>query len=181
MKKNNVHYSAKDIRNIRMGSLLLMLGYVFIIFIPLAYTWLAEIPPFQQLQVISGELTYKDVGKRGDRLTGVKTGAGAVFFTCSDGKFGEAPDCLFPYNEYEELSGSPVTVWWFEQPVYPFVTQNKLVQLVVDGEEKLSYEKTLVLTLHASDIAPWFAGVLLILFVLIVILFERRIRRQGNG
>ena len=178
--KNTRRYSAKDIRNIRIGSFLLIPIYIFIIFIPLAYTWFAEIPPFQQLQITSGELTYKDVGRRGDRLTGVKLDLDTIFFTCAKGKFGAAPDCLSPYSAYEELAGKPVTVWWFEQPVYLFVSQKRLVRLVVAGEERMSYEKTLMLTRHASDNALWFAGVLLILFVLIVIGFERRIRRQGH-
>lgn len=171
-------YSAKNIRNIRIGYFALVLIYVFFVLIPLSYTWRATIPPPDQLQVTSGELAYKDVGKRGNRLTGIETASGTIFFTCAKGKFGAYPDCIFPKTEYEKLAGQPATVWWFEQPIYLFSTQNRLVRLVVAREEKMSYVKAVHLTEEAAKSAPWFIGVLLVLFVSIVVGFERMIRRQ---
>ena len=172
-------YSAKDIRNIRIGSLLLIPLWMFMILIPFSCTWWAEIPPFEQLQMTSGELTYQDVGKRGDRLTGIKSESSTIFFTCAEGKFFH-PDCLFPMAEYEKLSGKPATVWWYEQPVYLFSTQKRLVRMVVAGEEKMSYEKTVRFTAIGAKWAVRVIFVVLVLFISIVIGFERMIRRQEH-
>lgn len=174
-----LRYSAKDIRNIRIGSLLLVPLWVFMILIPFGYEWWAEIPPFEQLQVTSGELTYQDLGKRGDRMTGIKSASGTDFFTCATGQY-DHTDCVFPMAEYEKLAGKPATVWWYEQPVYLFSTQKRLVRLVVDGEEKMSYERVVHLTGNAAGAAPWYIFVMLFLFISIVVGFERMIRGQKN-
>lgn len=183
--KKPPRYSAKDIRNIRIGSVLSILIYVFIVLIPLFYTWIAKIPTFDQLQVASGELTYKNVGKNGnDYLTGIKNITGVTYFSCASGMsssmFGGHPDCLFPVAEYPKLAGKPATIWWFEQPVYLFVTHKHLVRLVVAGEEKISYEKSLAWSRSSSKSAPWFIFIMLGLFTLIIVWFEFRIREQKN-
>jgi hypothetical protein len=173
-------FGPKDIRNIRIGYFVLALIFVFLILIPLGYTWRAEIPPSHQLRVTAGTLTYQEIGKRGNRLTGIETKSGTFYFTCSKGKYGSYPDCLFPLSEYEKLSGKPATVWWFEQPVYLFSTQKRLVRLDVSGEEKVSYEKTLKLTKSSAEDALWFIGAMFIAFISIVVWFERMIGREKH-
>lgn len=176
-----IQYSARHIRNIRIGSLLLFLYYTFEIFIPNYYTWIAEIPPIETLHITNGEFTYQDYGRRGNRLTGIKTASGTILFTCSTGKFGEYPDCLFPTSEYERYSRQPATVWWYEQPVQLFQTQNRVVMLKIAGKEEISYAKTLALTQKSSRNAPWLIFMMLFIFILIVVGFERLIRRNKNG
>lgn len=170
-------YSARRIRNIRLGSLLLVPFYIFVIFIPNYYTWIADIPLIEGLQVTSGEFTYQNVGNRGNKLTGIKTASGTIYFSCSRGKFGENPDCLFPMSEYERLAGQPATVWWYEQQVNLFDTQKRVVRLVIASKEKVSYEKTVNLTNKSSRNAVWIMFVMLVVFILIVVGFERMIRR----
>lgn len=172
-------YSERDIRNIRIGSVLTMLLYVFFVLIPSSYSALAEIPPLDRLQVTSGELTYQEVGKRGDRLTGIKVGSETIFFTCAPEKFVH-PNCLVSKTEYENLAGKSATVWWFDQPIYLFSTQKRLVRLVVAGEEKESYAKTVDVTRRIAKSAPWFIWGALVLFISIVVGFEFIIRRQQH-
>ncbi|WP_162084905.1 hypothetical protein [Sulfuriferula nivalis] len=177
--KKPPRYSAKDVHNIRIGSLLTFLIYVFIILIPLSYTWMVTIPPINQLQVTSGELTYKKVGKNGSEyLTGIRNSAGVTYFTCASGIFGEHPDCLFPVTEYPKLAGRPAVAWWYEQPVYFFVMHKHLVRVVVTGEEKISYEKTLAWSRSTSKSAPWFILIMLGVFILIIVWFEVRIKES---
>lgn len=177
--KKPPRYSPKDIRNIRVGSVLTMLICVFVLLIPDFYEWTAEIPPFEQLQIASGDLTYQKVGKnKNEWLTGLKSASGETYFTCAAG-IGH-PDCLLPVSEYTRLAGKPTTIWWFEQPVYLFVTHKRAVRLVVDGDEKVSYEKTLVVAKKNAKFAIWMAFIELGLFISIVVWFELRIREQKN-
>lgn len=177
--KKPPRYGSKDIRNIRIGSVLTMLIWVFVLFIPFLYEWTAEIPPFDRLQVASGDLTYKKVGKnRNEWLTGLKSATDETYFTCAAGV--GHPDCLFPVSEYTKLAGKPTTIWWFEQPVYLFVTKKRVVRLVVDGEEQISYEKTLGVAKKNSKFVFWMAFITLVIFISIVVLFENRIREQKN-
>ncbi|MBC2731585.1 hypothetical protein [Thiobacillus sp.] len=178
-KKVRKRYSTNDIRNIRIGSALSMLIYIFVILIPSTYAWLAEVPPQNQLQVMTGKLVYQDGPRRGDKLTGIQAASGTVFFTCSTEKFVH-PNCLFPVTEYKSLSGKLATAWWFEQPIYLLSTQKRLVRLVVDRKEILSYGKTVDVTKKSAKSAPWFIGIWFALFVSIVIGFERLIRRQQH-
>lgn len=165
-------------RHVRIGNLLLVPLYVFAILLPFGYTWRAEIPPPDQLQVITGELTHQDVGRGGDRLTGLKTASGTLYFSCATAKF-DHPNCLKP-PEYERLQGKVATVWWFEQPIYPFIKQKRLVRLLADDKERKTYEMTLRDTESAKKIAPWFMVVAAILFLSIGVGFERAIRRQDH-
>lgn len=171
-------YNAKNIRNIRIGYVLSILIFTGMIFIPDIYTLRAKIPPFEELQVTSGEFTYQDVGKRGEKLTGIRTTSGVIYFTCATFKF-DHPDC-FHMSEYEKLVGKPSTVWWYEQPIYLFMTQKKLVQLIVADEEKISRNNTVRITILAARDAPWFIFVVLVMFSSLVFGFERKIRRQED-
>lgn len=83
-------------------------------------------------------------------------------------------------KEYERLAGKPATVWWYEQPVYLYTTQKRLVRLVAAGEEIRSYEKTVHFTEAAAKSAPWFIFVLLVLYISIEVGFERMIRRREH-
>lgn len=173
-------YSQKDIRNIRIGSVICVLIYIFIVLIPLFYTWHAEIPPLGSLNKTSGKFTYKKIGNKGNYLVGVSSSSSATFFTCAASKFGAYPDCLQGKSEYEKLVDQPTTAFWFEQPVYLFSTQKRLVKLIVSGEEKRSYEKTVTVTRRSKASAPWWIFILLILFTAIVVGFELKIWRQKN-
>src|SRR5512143_1337298 len=87
-------WGKRHIREIRIGYVVLALFYVFVVFIPLLYEYKASIPDREKLSVASGILLCKEIGHRGNYLTGIQTGAGTSFFTCAGGKFGAYPNCI---------------------------------------------------------------------------------------
>lgn len=176
--KSHTPYSPRQIRNIRIGSVVSLLLYLHMIFIPLVYEWRPAVPPMAQLQVARGELTFQDVGK-GDRLTGIKSATGTTFFSCATGKIGH-PNCLFDLGDYEKLAGKQATLWWYEQPIYLFTTQKRVVRLIVNEEEKISYEKTALWTEKSASRAPWYIFIVLVIVVSIVVGFELKIRRERH-
>lgn len=175
-------WGKKHIREIRIGYVVLALIYVFVILIPLLYERNTRIPEMGELLQTNGNLICKEIGNRGDYLTGVKIVDGQPqFFTCSGGSFGARPDCFGPrVDKCQKLSGKQTTVWWFEQPVYLFSTQKRLVRLAVDGKEEISRERTMELAKKGSLLSTWLIFVMLGLFLLIVVGFERMIRRHGH-
>lgn len=175
----SIYGSTKRIHEIRRGNLLYIPLYIFGFFIPFLYIWMANIPPIEELHVTSGELTYKTMGNRGERLTGIKTASSTILFTCSQAVYyGGQPNCLSPMSEYDRLSGQPATVWWYEQSGYLFSTQKRLVKLLVADKEIISYERTVALTQSSSKSAPWFMFGALVIISLFWIAQEQLIRRD---
>ncbi len=170
-------YTAKQARNYRLGYLAIFLSYVFISLVPSLYERFAEIPPFENLHETVGEFTYEVTGKHGeDRLTGIKTSAGTLYFSCGPGSISH-PDCVSPSSEYDRLSGKTAQVWWYEQPTYLFTTQNRVVKLVVDGKEKRSYNDTVEITKSVANSAPWLNLIFLSVYILFIIALEQHLRK----
>lgn len=170
------------VRWARIGNWLLIPIYILVIALPIYYEWKAVIPPTENLQIAEGELIYKLSGGKRGTLIGLKTPDGARFFTCRKGLFGSRHDCWTrDFKRTNALEGKPAVVWWFKQSVYPFVTQDRLVRLVVDGKEVLSREITYNFTQRSRGEAPWYALTLFVFFVWIAVYFERGARRIKHG
>ncbi|HMW19066.1 MAG TPA: hypothetical protein PKN34_07900 [Azospira sp.] len=113
---------------------------------------------------------------RGDYLTGVRNDAGTQIFTCGIGLWSH-PACTGVRPD-DSLIGKAVTVWWFEQSVYPFVRNKRVLRLVVAGEEKRTYEKTLRLTGKNKQRIPWFVSISMGCFLILALWYAKVIRRR---
>jgi hypothetical protein len=171
-------------RLIRIGNWCLVPIYLVLVVLPLYCEWTSEIPPLQSLRRIDGILTYKLVSGRAGTLVGVTTESGTRYYTCRTGLFGSKHDCgNFYFDRIQPLAGKPVSVWWFDQTVYPFSNQQRLVRLVMDGKEVIGVDDTIRSTERQRNNAPWYAAGILVFFLAIALYFEsiaRKVTREAN-
>lgn len=161
---------------LRKSNWLLIPIYLFAVLIPLYYEATAEIPPTEKLHVTDGMLVIKWIPRRRE-LTGLQNEAGNIYFTCRIGVFSKKNNCISTFDEAKKLVGKRATIWWFEQTIFPFSTQRRLVRLVVDGQEKISLARTLQATRSASGNARWEAVGLFVFFVAVAVYSGRTARR----
>jgi hypothetical protein len=84
--------------------------------------------------------------------------------------------CL-PKDQAELLVGRSAEVWWFEQKVYPFFTQRRLVSLVVDGEEIISVANTSELQRTAASTNILGAVAVFLFVAWFIFYYESKVRR----
>lgn len=173
-------WKKRFIRTQIIGMWLMIPIYIFLSAIPNYYTWAAEIPPIEELQVSEGQLLYKRVVKHGYKI-GLKTPKGVKFFTCRTTASGGHSCWTRKYRRSDPLESKSTKVWWFEQSLYPFTVQNTVVQLAVEGEVKLSWEEVRQRGLRAKERSKRSAFILLVLCVLIVFFTKSQIRKIENG
>ncbi|WP_349572449.1 hypothetical protein [Azotobacter salinestris] len=151
---------------------------IFVILIPAWYTWTTKLPPLEQLKRREGILTYKFLSNRAGALVGITSDSGTEYFTCRSSQLGKRHDCLrLGFEELKPLKGKSAEVLWFEQKVNIGSTQKQLARLIVEGEEKVSLEKTA----RRIDIGRQGAIWLPILFVFFMILMVRAFDKQLIG
>ena len=114
--------------------------FVFYILIPNLYVWTASIPDNDHLRTDSGVLSSRRTSGYG-YLTELEKHSGTIVLTCRNSINGNH-DCYFNSQLRNPLVGKSVTVTWFEQPIYLFSTQNRLVELRVGNKVALSRAKT---------------------------------------
>jgi hypothetical protein len=142
-----------------------LLIYVFTILIPFYYECRTEIPPDATLNETEGTFFYRRVGKPGYLVELTNEGRKDVFTCRENMTIGNKHDCL-PHNlDAGPLNGKMATVWWFDQEIYPFIHQRRLVRLIVDGKLLVSRAKTVASAETSAGQAPWVVIGALILFV----------------
>ncbi|PPK49869.1 hypothetical protein BY454_1471 [Marinobacter persicus] len=84
-------------------------------------------------------------------------------------------------HEKEGLEGRGVTVWWYEQPVYLFLKQNRLVRLDVSGKTIVSRNDTIEDVGRNASKAPFWVGLYFFVFLLFSFYFVAMEMRKTHG
>ncbi|WP_039803350.1 hypothetical protein [Azotobacter chroococcum] len=158
---------------------------IFLVLIPAWYAGTTKLPPLEQLQRREGILTYKHIDNRSGALVGIINDSGTEYFTCRPSQLGKRHDCL-RFELLKSLSGKPAEVLWFEQKVNLGSIQKQLARLMVEGEEKISLEKTARKFDFEEKVSIWFSVGFLFFVVLVIRAFDKNIRskeedEQHNG
>ncbi len=163
----------------RSGAWLFIPAIVFLMIVPKFYIWIAEIPETDGLNKIEGVLVHQKISNRKGWKVGVKNDSGIKYFTCGYG-VGARHTCYtnrLRLSDHEGLEGAYVKVWWYEQPIYLFSDQNRLVRLDVSGRTIVSRSDTQEDIQRHAQSAPWWL-VAYILFCLVsgawIISLEKR-------
>jgi hypothetical protein len=154
--------------------------YVFFYLIPNVYEFRAELPRIEQSQTTNGVFFYEHTGKGGSSVV-IKNSANLrEHFSCRSNALVTA-SCMRS-DIGKALNGKMGSVTWFEQPIYPFVTQRRLLRLVVEEKEEISYKDVVARHTRNKDQAPYWAGGLFCLLILIIVITEfyflRRIEQR---
>lgn len=169
------------------GTLIALPIAIFVILIPAWYAWITQLPPLEQLQRREGTLTYKLLNNRLGAKVGITNDSGTEYFTCRPSQLGKRHDCLrLGFEELKPLKGKPAEVLWFEQKVNIGSTQKRLARLIVEGEEKVSLEKTAKRIDIGRQGAIWLPIAFIIFMALVVRAFDKQLiskeeTEQRNG
>jgi len=139
---------------------------VFGTLIPNYYLWSARVPAHENLSRTQGILVHEKVSNRKGWKVGLASGDDLMSFTCSD-RIGQRHTCYadrMKLSDHEELEGRFATVWWFEEPIYFFTTQKRLVQLDIGDTNLISQQDTVNTVTRRAERAPWWAAGALLLF-----------------
>ncbi|MDR3221259.1 MAG: hypothetical protein LBU46_04515, partial [Candidatus Accumulibacter sp.] len=143
------------------------------------YEYKTEIPPDDALQKMEGTFFNKHIGKAG-YLVELTSGEVKETFTCRENLIlGNRHDCLWAKgNDFSLFDGKVAIVWWFDQEIYPFIHQRRLVRLVVDNKEEVSRAKTIADAETSISLGSWIAIGLLIFIVFLAYYFEFHVLRR---
>ncbi|MFC0702238.1 hypothetical protein [Marinobacter persicus] len=156
---------------------------VLFVVIPKFYVWVAEVPSLDELKIYKGFVYNKKVSSRKGWKVGVRNGKETKLFTCGSG-LGAMYNCYSGHvglHEKEGLEGRSVTVWWYEQPVYLFLEQNRLVRLDVSGETIVSRNDTIEDVRRNASKAPFWVGLYIFVFLLLSAYFVVMEMRKTHG
>lgn len=141
----------------RSGAWVFIPGIIFLMLIPKFYVWDAELPETDNLNKIEGKLVHRKISNRKGWKVGVEHKDEVQYFTCGHG-VGASHTCYanrMRLSEHEGLEGSHATIWWYEQPIYLFAVQERLVRLDVSGRTVISREDTQEDVSRNAKKAPW--------------------------
>lgn len=151
----------------RSGAWVFIPAIVFLMMVPKFYVWIAEVPEADGLNKVEGTLVHKKISSRKGWKVGIRNGPEIHYFTCGYGS-GAKHTChanRAKLSDYEGLEGANATVWWYEQPIYLFSEQKRLVRLDVSGRTIISRSDTQKDIRRHAQRAPWWV-VAYILFCL---------------
>jgi hypothetical protein len=132
----------------------------FFVWIPSRYTLNATIPPFEQLQKSKGTISFSDRGYRiGQRTILTKEDGEILVFSCRD-YIGGKHDCLAVSR-----SGKKGEFWWYWLSTHPMETNRRPVQISVEGELVLNYQKTVTVLQSAKLFTLWVSSCMLVIFL----------------
>ena len=134
-------YANNFIKKISIASWLAIAIYFLGVLVPMIYTHHSSIPENIHLKKSDGVLIFNKL-RKGDSKIGINIQNGDLYFTCSAGLYGGKNWCL-SMGDAKALIGKPAEIWWFNQKIYPFVTQKRLVRLMVNGQEIIGVARTL--------------------------------------
>lgn len=179
--KKYASWKRRYVKLARVGNWLLVPIYIFAVALPMYYKWQYDLPPIEAMNKSEGVLTYKAHGGKIGTKVGLITPAGTEYFTCKSG-VSSRHDCPGLYLEkIKPLAGKTATILWADQDVNPMVRQKRLIQLIVDGEERVSIQVTQDSVQRAKISALWMALGLFVLFILLAVYFESGARRGEHG
>jgi hypothetical protein len=134
----------KYVKRKPQGQWLALTFYIFVLVIPLFYEYRTEIPPDETLIKTEGVFFYKHAGRRRGYIVELSDGEKKENFTCRENMFLGIHTCFYPEDlDFGVFNGKTATVWWFDQEIYPFVHQRRLVRLAMNDEELVSRAKTI--------------------------------------
>lgn len=155
---------------------------IFVILIPAWYAWTTQLPPLEQLQRREGTLTYKFLNNRLGAKVGITNDSGTEYFTCRPSQLGKRHDCpRLGFEELKPLKGKPAEVLWFEQKVNIGSTQKQLARLIVEGEEKVSLEKTARRIDVEKKIAIWLPIAFIVFMMLVIRAFDKQLKSKEEA
>ena len=135
--------------------------YLYCMIIPIFYTLAVQFPEQQDIHYTEGLFTYREVARKHYHI-GVITDSNTDFFSCRSSYF--APDfCEIDKKYYKQLDdelkrnnkrtniiiepkiyqkwqGKPAKIGWFRQRYSLFSTDERVVQVLIDGKEVVSKE-----------------------------------------
>ncbi|MCL2141240.1 MAG: hypothetical protein FWH42_06270 [Dehalococcoidia bacterium] len=150
--------------------------YILLIFIPACYTIFNKIPPLEDLRVATGVFSYKKMGLRFGNVVILNEDV-TNYYTCRVA-IGTSHGCFAFNAELLSMVGKPVQIWWYEQKLYFWYSQRRLVRLVVDGHEERSYEKSVSRDKEETSFRFYSSIVALAFIVALCVLLERIGKRQ---
>lgn len=156
---------------IRACNFLLVPIYMFAVLIPIYYSWSASAPAQSFVNVTSGVFGLARAGKSG-YIVSIDNQDGRHYFTCRGGLFGGYQSCPIP-NHGIELVGKEVSLSWFEQPIYIFITQKRILSISSNGREVLPFSAVIEKMNQRRKMDPYFAAGLFAFFVWTAVFFER--------
>lgn len=144
------------IRGFKVGGWILVAGFVLLGAIPAYYPITAKLPPLGEVRMTEGHILLKNTGKRG-YMIGVRTAEGNAYFTCSPALGLNHDSCSrkLTRRKFPDQEGRYGRFWWFEQSIYPFVTQQRLLRIEIEGQEILSYQEIQEDLTHDRAAAIW--------------------------
>jgi hypothetical protein len=152
--------------------------YIFVTLVPSYYEYKTEIPPDEALIKTEGTFFYRHIGKTG-YLVELTNEKGKETFTCRQNMtLGNSHDCLFAIKQVEFFYGKAATVWWFDQEIYPFIHQRRLVRIIVNDRELVSREETIADAEASIRHLPWFAVAFLVFAVFLTCYVEFCVLRR---
>jgi hypothetical protein len=160
----------KHVRFVRKSDWFIIPLYIFIVAIPVCNTLLSEIPPLEQSQIAEGELSYEKVWRNGKRVV-LENINEKSYYTCRDSLFGRSHDCSI--KNIDDFVGKSATIQWFEQPIYLFFTQRRIIKIIVDGKEIVSRESVVRRNDDAKKTLFYFAIVALVFAILVPVFLPK--------
>jgi hypothetical protein len=145
------------------------------VLIPAYSALLSEIPSLEQSKIAEGEFSYAQTGKSGNRIM-LKIENEKVYFTCRE-FIHNHHDC-FVRNIINDYVGKHTIVQWFEQPIYLFFTQRRIVRIIVEGKEILARETVVKWNEREKKWLPYYTIGLLIFAALIPVFLESQVCRK---
>ena len=182
MDNNNLDIFGRDIKKVikywshrlwQNGGWMVIFINLFIIWIPAYYLYMTDIPDENDLRKSEGTIVYKELTK-GDNLIGLSNAEGIEYFSCRTDSFSRKKRCFGKPNIIL-LDGKYGKIYWFEQKMYLFTKQKTLAKLIVDGEEKYSFNKFKKFFLSAKKWISWIAIILFFFSFIVVKAYDKKI------
>lgn len=182
MDNNNLDIFGRDTKKVikywshrlwQNGGWIVIFINLFIIWIPAYYLYMTDVPSEYDLKKSEGTIVYKELPKL-DTMLGLSNTDGIEYFSCRTDSFSRTKGC-FEKSKVILLNGKYGEVYWFEQKMDLFTKQKTLARLMVDGEEKYSFDKFEKFFLRAKKWIFWITIVLSSFGFIVVKAYDKKI------
>lgn len=152
--------------------------YLFYIFVPCYYEYIAKVPDESELYHDKGVFIYKHSGGRMGYLMGVESNGEKKYYTCSNG-YGSRHDCIFS-DEFKDLKRQSVSLWWFWQSTHWGSKHQRVVRLRINEHEWVTREGTELSIDRRKKNNVWFFSIYT-LFCFLVMLFMYKAEKSDRS
>jgi len=169
----------------RISSIILTVIYIFGILIPNYYISTAELPEKKDLNVSKGTIVLKRSFNQVHSI-GIKEydSDKKKFFSCTRAYSGRRIICAKNFatsKEVEKFAGKQAEIYWYEQKIFSSLfIRRRMVIINIEGNEMLSYEKVRDDIASSAFWAPFYAGILLLVFSMTILISEALVRNINN-